>query len=104
MHAAHLRNSALMTVLAGCVAIQASAAEQTDIGVADKGRLEKTFPSKPNYSPYAGRSFPTLPLFGDTHLHTSFSMMQGRLGRVSHPTTLTDSPGARRSPPTPVNR
>ena len=28
----------------------------------------------PGYSPYAGRSFPTKPLWGDTHLHTSNSL------------------------------
>ena len=32
------------------------------------------------YSPYAGRNFPTRPLFGDTHLHTSFSMDAGAFG------------------------
>jgi hypothetical protein len=29
---------------------------------------------KPSYSPYVGRNFPTKPLFGDTHLHTSISL------------------------------
>ena len=38
------------------------------------------FPSKPPYSPYAGRNFPTRPFFGDTHLHTSFSMDAGAFG------------------------
>ena len=28
----------------------------------------------PGYSPYAGRNFPTMPLWGDTHLHTSNSL------------------------------
>ena len=28
----------------------------------------------PGYSPYAGRRFPTRPLWGDTHLHTSNSL------------------------------
>ncbi len=32
------------------------------------------------YSPYAGRSHPTRPYFGDTHLHTSFSMDAGAFG------------------------
>ncbi len=36
--------------------------------------------SKPNYSPYAGRNFPTRPLFGDTHLHTAYSMDAGAFG------------------------
>ncbi|HET6564818.1 MAG TPA: DUF3604 domain-containing protein [Xanthomonadales bacterium] len=32
------------------------------------------------YSPYAGRNYPTRPLFGDTHLHTSFSLDAGAFG------------------------
>ena len=32
------------------------------------------------YSPYADRKFPTRPFFGDTHLHTSFSMDAGAAG------------------------
>lgn len=52
---------------------------QTDIGTLDKESAAKTFP-KPPYSPYAGRNFPTRPLFGDTHLHTSFSMDAGAFG------------------------
>jgi hypothetical protein len=40
---------------------------------------EKDFPKKP-YSPYAGRNYPTRPLFGDTHLHTAFSFDAGAFG------------------------
>ena len=36
--------------------------------------------SKPAYSPYANRNFPSRPLFGDTHLHTSYSMDAGASG------------------------
>jgi hypothetical protein len=79
VRATTFRNSALAAV-AGCFALHAPAAEQTDLGSADKTRLEKVFPSKPGYSPYAGRNFPTLPLFGDTHLHTAFSMDAGAFG------------------------
>jgi hypothetical protein len=52
----------------------------TDTGTLDKATSEKVFPAKPPYSPYAGRDFPTRPLFGDTHLHTSFSMDAGAFG------------------------
>jgi len=38
------------------------------------------FPRQPSYSPYAGRSYPTRPYFGDTHLHTAFSMDAGAFG------------------------
>ena len=41
---------------------------------------ERLYPAKRPYSPWAGRNFPTRPLFGDTHLHTSFSMDAGAFG------------------------
>jgi hypothetical protein len=53
---------------------------QTDIGMLDAGTVTNAFPTKPAYSPYVGRNFPTRPLFGDTHLHTSFSMDAGAFG------------------------
>src|ERR1051325_2020493 len=76
-----------LTVLvlgATSLALPAIAAEleevQTDVGTLDKASAEKAFPAKPPYSPYAGRDFPTRPFFGDTHLHTSFSMDAGAFG------------------------
>ena len=36
--------------------------------------------SKVAYSPYVGRDYPTRPYFGDTHLHTGFSMDAGAFG------------------------
>jgi hypothetical protein len=36
--------------------------------------------AKPPYSPYAGPAVPMRPYFGDTHLHTSFSMDAGAFG------------------------
>jgi hypothetical protein len=51
----------------------------TDAGTLDKEAAERVFKQRP-YSPYAGRNFPTRPLFGDTHLHTSFSMDAGAFG------------------------
>jgi hypothetical protein len=58
----------------------AFAAAQSDTGQADRATLEKVHPTKAPYSPYTGRNFPTRPLFGDTHLHTSFSMDAGAFG------------------------
>jgi len=52
----------------------------TDIGTLDKESLSKVFPTKPPYSPYVGRDFPTRPFFGDMHVHTSFSMDAGAFG------------------------
>jgi hypothetical protein len=48
-----------------------------DAGTPERSALGKT---KPPYSPYAGRDYPTRPYFGDTHLHTSFSMDAGAFG------------------------
>ncbi|MDE3820641.1 DUF3604 domain-containing protein [Sinorhizobium meliloti] len=53
----------------GCVAL---AQETTDKGTIDPKTVETLF-QKPGYSPYAGKTFPSRPLFGDTHLHTSQS-------------------------------
>jgi hypothetical protein len=51
-----------------------------DTGAPNEESLKQAFPAKPPYSPYAGRSFPMRPFFGDTHLHTSFSMDAGTAG------------------------
>src|SRR4051812_44596199 len=70
------------SALAASLFATAAAAEDvtTDIGTLDKATAEKVFPAKPPYSPYAGRNFPTRPYFGDTHLHTSYSMDAGAFG------------------------
>ncbi len=58
----------------------ARAQEASDVGILTKEAADKLFPAKRPYSPYAGRNFPTRPFFGDTHLHTSFSMDAGAFG------------------------
>jgi hypothetical protein len=58
----------------------AQAADQSDAGTADKATLEKVHGTKPPYSPYAGRNYPTRPYFGDQHLHTAASMDAGAFG------------------------
>ena len=72
----HRRSS----VLAGLIAASLiSPAWAQDAGTPTKETLEQALP-KPPYSPYADRNFPTRPFFGDTHLHTSFSMDAGAFG------------------------
>ena len=61
--------SAALLVLVSSAAF-AKSGTPTDIGTLDKAAAAKVYPAKPPYSPYAGRNFPTRPLFGDTHLHT----------------------------------
>ncbi len=65
---------------AGGVAVLSLTRARSDTGTLDKQAAEKVFPAKPPYSPYVGRNYPTRPLFGDTHLHTSYSMDAGAFG------------------------
>ena len=76
-----------MTTLLASVAsltlnLPATAQDQvsSDVGTLDQAAAEKLFPTKRAYSPYTGRNFPNRPFFGDTHLHTSFSMDAGAFG------------------------
>lgn len=62
------------------LALPAAAQETTDVGTLTPEKAAKVHSAQPNYSPYAGRNFPSRPLFGDTHLHTSFSMDAGAFG------------------------
>ncbi len=64
------------TILGSSVPAQADG----DAGQITKERIEKVFPTKRPYSPYADRNFPTRPLFGDTHLHTAVSFDAGIFG------------------------
>jgi len=56
-----------------------AAATASDVGTPDPVELARV-QQKPAYSPYANRAFPTRPFFGDTHLHTAFSMDAGAFG------------------------
>ncbi|MDO6521326.1 DUF3604 domain-containing protein [Shimia thalassica] len=46
--------------------------------------VEGSFPAKP-YSPYANRTIPERPLWGDTHLHTGLSLDAGAFGNILGP-------------------
>ncbi len=50
-----------------------------DTGTPNPDALENAHPQRP-YSPYAGGAVPTRVFWGDTHLHTSFSMDAGAFG------------------------
>ena len=92
--------AALVSALASAgVALPTSAQKTdiTDIGTYDKETADRVFPSKPPYSPYAGRNFPTRPFFGDTHLHTSFSMDAGAFGARLGPKARAQTPRSRSS-------
>ena len=77
MRAELLNRSALAAVLALGLGFPAMA---QDAGTLDKDKAEAAHKRAPVYSPYADRDFPTRPFFGDTHLHTSFSMDAGAFG------------------------
>ena len=73
----YLKCSMALALLIGCCsgAVAAGGGLVTD----DKRSLSGAERKTP-YSPYAGRSFPDRPLWGDTHLHTAISFDAGAFG------------------------
>ena len=83
MHTMKRRMPALSTILllAGSVLMSISwSAEPGNYEAVTKDDVANI--AKPQYSPYAGRNFPTKVLFGDTHLHTAISVDAGTMCRV----------------------
>jgi hypothetical protein len=66
------------SVLAATLAISPTWSQDTLPTKDQVARLHAT----PEFSPYAGRSFPTKVLFGDSHLHTAISVDAGTMNRV----------------------
>jgi hypothetical protein len=77
----HLTAVAAVAILGLSLARLAAqqAAPTGDAGTLSKEAADATHKKRP-YSPYADRKFPTRPFFGDTHLHTGFSMDAGAFG------------------------
>jgi hypothetical protein len=77
-----LLNRSIAAVLAGVfsLASPAMAGEQASYPGLPTDKIDRVHPAKPAYSPYANRNFPSRPLFGDTHLHTAYSMDAGASG------------------------
>ncbi|QFI69064.1 DUF3604 domain-containing protein [Sinorhizobium alkalisoli] len=69
--------TALVSLVLSGLGLPASA---QDAGTLSKEDAERVHQRPPAYSPYVGRDFPARPYFGDTHLHTSFSMDAGAFG------------------------
>jgi hypothetical protein len=74
-----------LSLLAACAFTSAAAAQS---GAAEEGVIQ--YPTKesvaeivpPQFSPYAGRNFPTKVYWGDTHLHTAVSVDAGTMNRI----------------------
>jgi len=68
-----------LRLVALAILVLATPAMAQDTGTPDPEVLQEMHPQRP-YSPYAGGAVPTRVFFGDTHLHTSFSMDAGAFG------------------------
>jgi hypothetical protein len=82
------------TALALAVGFPAVAQVTTDAGTIDPSKIERFF-NQPGYSPYAGHNYPMRPLWGEIHLHTSWSPDAfGGGTRVDPDTALNYAEGA----------
>jgi hypothetical protein len=68
-----------LLIVTCCLALTATVVVAQDAGTPTKEILQKAIPKRP-YSPYAGGAVPTKVYWGDTHLHTSYSMDAGAFG------------------------
>jgi hypothetical protein len=73
----HFRH--IVAIAAVLLLIPASGSVAQDAGTPDKESLEASHSKRP-YSPFAGGAVPNKVFWGDTHLHTSFSMDAGAFG------------------------
>jgi len=78
-------NATLVALLAITLAFATPAfADYVGAVKGDKEAVEQAFKA-PGYSPYAGRNYPTMVLWGDTHLHTNLSLDARAFGVILGP-------------------
>ena len=74
----------LGTSLAGFAYAQETPVASDDIGIMNPAATASAFPGR-GFSPYAGRHYPTRPLWGDQHVHTGWSVDAGAFGATLGP-------------------
>lgn len=79
--------------LALCIAVCSGPAAAQFVPSAES--IEGLYPGKV-YSPYAQRAFPSRVFWGDTHLHTGYSMDAGLSATAPGMTPRTNSPAGKR--------
>jgi hypothetical protein len=79
-----IRSTLVCLVLPGLALSLTTAVFAQDTGFPSEEALSSTYKGK-SYSPYAGRSFPSRPLFGDSHVHTANSFDAGAMGATLGP-------------------
>ena len=73
------------TALAALASSAVAGAQQITPSQAYRPADAASFYKAPGYSPYAGRHYPTRPLFGDEHVHTGWSGDAGMSGTTLSP-------------------
>ena len=78
------REGTLLKYLTTSAAVAALATTAFADGVPSEEAAEGTFAEQP-FSPYANRTAPIRPLWGETHLHTGLSLDAGVFGNILQP-------------------
>ncbi len=78
------RTLLIFTLALGLISVSLTANSQIPPPESPDDMLSDAYTGE-SYSPYAGRNFPTFPLWGDTHLHTGNSFDAGAFGATLLP-------------------
>ena len=81
----NFNDAVIRSVVAGVIAIGAgTVVSAQDAGAPALEILQDIYPGKA-YSPYAGRSFPNNVYWGESHVHTGYSLDAGLFGATTGP-------------------